>query len=246
MRIPRVFHPESLHEDMTISLPGDSVQHLIKVLRMTDDQAITLFNGDGRDYHAILTAVTKRSAAARIQSVSDNPSESPAWIHLGQVISRGDRMDFVLQKTVELGVSELTPLFSERCGVKLSGERLQKKQQQWQKIVIAACEQSGRSTVPSVNQPVQLEQFVAQPGDGLKLTLDPFAEIPLSELVSHHGDARQLRLLIGPEGGFSAAEVTLADQHNYQPMRLGPRILRTETAALTALSVLQYQLGDLA
>ncbi|WP_404400207.1 16S rRNA (uracil(1498)-N(3))-methyltransferase [Idiomarina seosinensis] len=246
MRVPRIFHPEPLHDGLTASLSADSVQHLVKVLRMSEGQPVTLFTGDGYDYHAVLTAVSKRSAAARVQSVVRNASESPTWIHLGQVISRGDRMDFVLQKSVELGVSELTPLFSERCGVKLSGERLEKKQQQWQKIVIGACEQSGRSLVPTVNKPVALEQFTEQADSGLKLTLDPLAELPLSELTRQSADLSQVRLLIGPEGGFSQTEVEHARQNHYQPMRLGPRILRTETAALTALSLLQYQLGDLA
>src|SRR5690606_4554060 len=131
------------------------------------------------------------------------------------------------QKSVELGVDAITPLFTERCGVKLSGERLEKKQQQWQKIVIAACEQSGRASVPEVLPALTLEAWLQQPNDALCLTLDPYAEAPLRTLTLPTSKA--IRLVIGPEGGFSDAEVELTQHYHCKPVRLGPRILRTET-----------------
>lgn len=245
MRIPRLFHPHSLTIGDIVQLSSDAFQHSVKALRMNSDDLVCLFNGDGHDYHAVLVEVDKRSAAARITAVEANKSESNVSVHLGQVISRGDRMDFALQKSVELGVAEITPLFSERCGVKLSGERLEKKQQQWQKVVISACEQCGRSRVPVVHPAQSLTHFAQHINADLKLTLDPYAEVPLRQLANRNS-AASVALLIGPEGGLSEAEVELAAQGQFKPIRIGPRILRTETAALTALSVIQYELGDLA
>ncbi|MDV6315596.1 16S rRNA (uracil(1498)-N(3))-methyltransferase [Idiomarina sp. HP20-50] len=242
MRVPRIYHPDPINLKTETELSSDAFQHLIKVLRLNVGDNIVLFNGDGHNYDASITSIQKKSAHFIATSYQVNNSESPIRVHLAQVISRGDRMDFVLQKSVELGATEITPLFSERCGVKLSGDRLEKKQQQWQKIVQSACEQCGRSVVPPVKPAQQLNDFVQSPFEGLKLTLDPTATKPLS---SFNDADKGIQLLIGPEGGFSEAEVHAAEQHGFKPMRLGPRILRTETAALSALTAVQYQFGDL-
>ncbi|PHR63685.1 MAG: 16S rRNA (uracil(1498)-N(3))-methyltransferase [Idiomarina sp.] len=245
MRIPRIYQtassPWSIGE--MIELEADAANHVGRVLRMNTGQQLELFNGDGSNYAATIIESSKRSVTVQIEHIEANASESAVHIHLAQGISRGDRMDFVLQKSVELGVTEITPLFTERCGVKLNGERLLKKQQQWQKIVIAACEQSGRSKVPTVHTPVSFNQWLTQLPEGLRLTLDPYAEKPLRDLAEN---PEKLTLFIGPEGGLSDQEVTSASEHGFLPVRLGPRILRTETAALTALSIIQYQFGDLA
>ena len=164
-------------------------------------------------------------------------------MHLGQGISRGDRMDFTLQKSVELGVSEITPLFTERCGVKLTGDRLAKKKDQWQKIVISACEQSGRVLVPKVNDPIWLEDWLKEPTDDLKINLHPRAQHSIMSLPQQ---SENVRLLIGPEGGLSNEEIDQATQHNFVEVLIGPRVLRTETAALTAITALQCRYGDLA
>ena len=245
MRIPRIYQADSApwEPDFELTLDAEAAHHLGRVLRVSVGQPIELFNGDGQNYAAEIIAVTKRDISVRILSAPPNHSESPLRVHLAQGISRGERMDFVLQKSVELGVHEITPLFTERCTVKLSGDRLLKKQQQWQKIVISACEQSGRSVVPVVHLPVTLSQWFSDLPAGLRLTLDPYAPTPLQQLTERPD---QLTLLIGPEGGLSDEEVELASQQQFLPVRLGPRILRTETAALTALSVIQYQFGDLA
>lgn len=245
MRIPRIYQaassPWAIGE--TIELEADAANHVGRVLRMNAGQQLELFNGDGSNYAATIIESSKRSVVVQIEDMEANATESAVHIHLAQGISRGDRMDFVLQKSVELGVAEITPLFTERCGVKLSGERLLKKQQQWQKIVIAACEQSGRSKVPTVHTPVSFNQWLTQLPEGLRLTLDPYAEKPLRDLAEQ---PKKLTLFIGPEGGLTEQEVTSASEHSFLPVRLGPRILRTETAALTALSIIQYQFGDLA
>lgn len=250
MRVPRIYHP--LHENeesqplqvgQVLDLCDEAANHVGRVLRMSEGQALVVFTGDGNNYPATITQAGKKNVRVTITAVEANESESPLAIHLGQGISRGDRMDFVLQKSVELGVHAITPLFTERCGVKLSGERLLKKQQQWQKIVISACEQSGRSYVPQVHQPVSLAQWLQDLPPALRLTLDPEAPKALrdQQLSNAH-----IQLLIGPEGGLTDAEIAQAATADFQPVRLGPRVLRTETAALTALSVVQYQFGDLA
>jgi len=242
MRTIRLYQPGLLAPGQSTPLCEDAANHAGKVLRMQPGDALELFNGDGHNYAAVITDVGKKQLRVEITNVSPNPVESPLKLHLGQGISRGDRMDFAIQKAVELGVSEITPLFTERCGVKLDAERLEKKREQWQKIVISACEQSGRSVVPPVHMPLTLEKWLAQPDDCLKLTLDPWTDATIKQLTPTH----QLRLVIGPEGGFSDREVTATAQAGFQPVRLGPRVLRTETAALTAIAALQLQLGDLA
>lgn len=243
MRIPRIYHPtSSLSIGQTVELSAEAANHVGRVLRMQVDQALELFCGDGHNYPAVIMQADKRKVVVQIKAQRSNPSESNVKIHLGQAISRGDRMDFVLQKSVELGVTEITPLFTERCGVKLSGERLLKKTEQWQKIVISACEQSGRSHVPVVHPALSLEHWLQKLPQALRLTLDPGAATPLAQ---QQVTAEQIQLVIGPEGGFSEPEVALTTTYNFHPIRLGPRVLRTETAALAALTVLQYQFGDL-
>ncbi|MED5523480.1 MAG: 16S rRNA (uracil(1498)-N(3))-methyltransferase [Pseudomonadota bacterium] len=241
MRNPRIYEPQPLSQGQTLALSEDGANHVGRVLRMQPGQELRLFNGDGNDYHAIITEAGKRQVQVTITGAEALANESPLRIHLGQVISRGDRMEFVIQKAVELGVSEITPLFSERCGVKLQGERLDKKVGQWQKVAISACEQCGRATVPVINEVAMLSDWVAAPFDGHSLTLSPYAKGGIASLAKAGG----ARLLIGPEGGFSDDEVALARQAGFTDVLLGPRVLRTETAALAAISALQLTLGDL-
>jgi len=242
MRIPRIFHSKPLSIGDSQLLDDDAANHVGRVLRMTAGEALCLFNGDGSLYPATIISVGKKSVEVCINDQQDNPVESPLRIHLGQGISRGDRMDFVIQKAVELGVREITPLFTERCGVKLDAERLQKRTEQWQKIAISACEQSGRSVVPVIHTALPLEKWLVQVDNCLKLTLDPWTDAT----IKSQNPQGAVRLVIGPEGGFTDAEVSLTQQAGFLPVRLGPRVLRTETAALTAISALQLQWGDLA
>ena len=209
---------------------------------MQAGQALQLFNGDGNNYAATITEVSKKQVTVKIIDAQANPVESPLNIHLGQAISRGDRMDFAIQKAVELGVTEITPLFTERCGVKLDGERLSKRNEQWQKIAISACEQSGRSVIPVVHPAINLDQWLAQDTNSLQLTLDPRASATIKTLTA----SQHIRLVIGPEGGFTDIEVAATSLAGFTGIQLGPRVLRTETAALSAISALQLQFGDLA
>ncbi|WP_019613278.1 16S rRNA (uracil(1498)-N(3))-methyltransferase [Psychromonas ossibalaenae] len=242
MRNPRFYDPQTLTVSSEILLGDDATQH-IRVLRLKAGAEIILFNGLGGQYKASLKEVQKRSCTALITSFQETCNESPLHLHLGQVISRGDRMEFVIQKAVELGVNEITPLLSERCGVKLNKERMEKKLQQWQKIAIAACEQSGRNIVPTIHTATPLQVWCNSQDQATKLTLHPRAKYSINTLP---GEISHIRLLIGPEGGLTDEEITLTETLNFTETLLGPRILRTETAALTAITALQCRFGDLA
>ncbi|ABI37770.1 16S rRNA (uracil(1498)-N(3))-methyltransferase [Shewanella bicestrii] len=242
MRVPRIYQPQPLAVNQQLNLDEDGAAHIGKVLRMGSGEHISLFNGDGNDYLAEIVDAGKKSVTVKVLSCEANPSESPLNLHLGQVISRGDRMEFTIQKSVELGVNTITPLFSDRCGVKLTGERLEKKIQQWQKIVISACEQSGRSQVPIVRPAMELQEWCSEPTSALKLNLHPRAAHGINGLDLSH---TRVRLLIGPEGGLSAEEIAMTETYQFTDVLLGPRVLRTETASLTAITALQLRFGDL-
>ncbi|MFT6985622.1 MAG: 16S rRNA (uracil1498-N3)-methyltransferase [Psychromonas sp.] len=242
MSNPRFYDPQTLTLSTEILLGDDATQH-INVLRLKAGAEIILFNGSGGQYLATLSDVKKRACSALINEFQETDNESPLHLHLGQVISRGDRMEFVIQKAVELGVNEITPLISERCGVKINAERMAKKRQQWQKIAIAACEQSGRNIVPIIHATESLPIWCASTEKVTKLTLHPRAQYSISTLPA---EINKIRLLIGPEGGLTDDEINLTEALNFTETLLGPRILRTETAALTAIAALQCRFGDLA
>ena len=247
MRNPRIYQNTPLVVGEITDLHDDAFGHTVRVLRLQNGDQITLFNGlenNGQlgDYQAELINVSKKSAQVLIKNFKVILNESPLNIHLGQGVSRGDRMDFTLQKSVELGVNTITPLFTERCGVKLSGERLQKKIDQWQKIVISACEQSGRCIVPLVKPAIHLTEWLKQDTSALKINLHPKAEHSIMNLPNSNS---RVRLLIGPEGGLNNDEIELANSTGFVDVLLGPRVLRTETAALTAITALQCRYGDI-
>lgn len=245
MRVPRIYQATSpLQVNQIIDLDDDGAAHIGRVLRMGEGEHISLFCGDNNDYLAEIVSSSKKNVSVKVLSITENTTESPLNLHLGQVISRGDRMDFTIQKSVELGVTTITPLFSERCGVKLNGDRLDKKIQQWQKIVISACEQSGRSVVPTVRPAMELADWCQEQTEALKLNLHPRAAHGIGGLTEL-GKGNKVRLLIGPEGGLSEQEIAMTEQHAFTDVLLGPRVLRTETAALTAISALQLKFGDL-
>ena len=248
MRNPRIFQNEAFTVGNVQPLSDDAFGHTVRVLRLKDGDLITLFNGIAEqsgyfEYQAKLCNVSKKRTDIEILTKDKVDNESPLNIHLGQGISRGERMDFTLQKSVELGVNTITPIFTERCGVKLSGERLEKRREQWQKIVISACEQSGRCAVPNVAPAISLDEWLQQESSALKLNLHPKAQHSIMNLPREN---QRVRLLIGPEGGLSDAEITRANEANFQDILLGPRVLRTETAALSAITALQCRYGDLA
>lgn len=242
MKLIRIFQPGYLNEGEIINLNEAAVHHLSNVLRVSLGVEIILFNGEGFEYLAEITGMDKKNIEARVFKKCEIERESPLSIELLQGISRGERMDVVMQKSVELGVKEITPLFTARCEVKLTPERLVRRIEHWQKIIIGACEQSGRLLLPKLNIPVPLTQWLRQPKQALKLVCVPGGEKTLAQLPS---EIHQVILLIGPEGGLTDAEVEQAFLNDFIPLSLGPRILRTETATIAALSLLQAKWGDI-
>lgn len=242
MRTPRIYHPAPLSIGDTLFLSDDAANHVGRVLRMSAGDKIELFDGSNHIFHAQISAVDKKQVKVAIHSTEYASCESPLDLHLGQVISRGEKMEFTIQKSIELGVNVITPLLSERCGVKLDGDRLSKKIAQWQKIIISACEQCGRNRIPEIRPVQSLKVWCAEQDDSLKLNLHPRATRSISTLPL---PVERVRLLIGPEGGLSNDEIDMTEQYGFTDILLGPRVLRTETAALTAITALQARFGDL-
>ena len=238
MRVSRFFIDTPLTLGRVL-LPEAQAHYMTRVLRLADGAAVQLFDGSGDEFFGTLVQAGKKQLQAELSERRAGLAESRLHTHLGQGLSRGERMDWAIQKAVELGVSEITPLFSERCEVRLNDERSDKRLAHWQQIAISACEQCGRSVVPRIHPPQALADWQAQVEADLKLVLHPVAT-PLTE----HARPSRLALLIGPEGGLSEAEVHAAQRAGFTPARLGPRVLRSETAPVVALSVAQQLWGD--
>ena len=238
--MPRFYLPVPLALQTTFSLPENIVRH-IHVLRLNTGDSITLFKGTGSDFDATLQAIGKRHAECHIHAQRQPENESPLAITLVQAISSGERMDFTLQKSVELGVRAIQPIISERCVVRLSGERAEKRVQRWQDIVIAACEQSGRSIVPTVQPIVSFADYLRQMLPELHLMMSLRRATTLHDIAPA---PQTLRLMIGPEGGWTPAEEQAALDAGVQTITLGKRVLRTETASLAALAAMQVLWGD--
>lgn len=231
-----------LHAHATVALPPGVAHHVERVLRLAPGDALTLFNGEGGEYPGRLLSLGK-TPVAELGACQQTDRESPLAITLAQSLASGDKMDWVLQKAVELGASAIAPVASSRSVVKLSGERAEKRVEHWRQIVASACEQCGRNRLPQVAELTSLTAYLARPRtDGnLRLILAPGAALKLSDLPR----PTAVELLVGPEGGFTEDEIRAARLAGYQAVRLGPRILRTETAGLAALTALQLLWGDM-
>ena len=241
MRTPRLYLNSELASGRVISLPAPAVQYLVQVLRLRAGDPLILFNGDGHDYPAEVLGANRQRVEARLGEPGPPEPPLPLQVHLGLGISKGERMDFALQKAVELGVAEVTPLFAGRAVVRLEGERLSKRLGHWQGVMIAASEQCGRRRLARLNPAQPLTTWLDL-GHPVPLLLDPRAARALAGLAPP-GPA--LTLLIGPEGGLAPAEREQAYAAGFTGVRLGPRILRTETAPLAALAIAQALWGDL-
>ncbi len=242
MRIPNIYVAQALKENSDCEVGGQAAQHLLKVLRMKRGQPLRLFNGDGRFYPATILTSTKKSFTAQLGAAESSASESRLHTHLGQVMSRGDRMDYAIQKSTEMGVSEITPLDSERCELRLNKERAEKKVQHWQQIAINAAEQCGRASVPTIHPVTSLNDWIQQQtATGLSLVLHHRDQQRLTDISP---TPEQVNILIGPEGGLSEQEISLAGDNKFVATTFGPRVLRTETAPIVCLSLLQWLWGD--
>ena len=242
MRIPRFFIDNPLIVDSCFDIPTELAHYMHNVLRLRVGSPIVLFNGNGHDYPAEIVDIQKRNASVLVNSQIALSLESPLHLHLGQGVSKGERMELALQKSVELGVSEITPIITENCNVKLDEARWEKKLASWKKLIIGACEQSQRNVIPRLHAPVTMQQWLGQTSTLSKIILAPGAKTYLS---STNKPQKGFRIVIGPEGGLSEQEVYTATQTGYLPVNIGSRILRTETAAIACLSILQAIHGDL-
>ncbi len=240
MRNPRIFSDQPLQAGNTIDLSESAANHVGRVLRMQPGEPLVLFNGQGGGWQATVASVSKKAVTVTLQSVLDGDAQSPLTTELGQTLSRSERMDYAIQKATEAGVTAITPLWSERCEVKLNGDRLDKRIRHWQQIAISACEQCGRNVVPTIHPPQTIEQWLASRTTDLGFVLHHRTEQKLSGFEP----PQSVSLLTGPEGGLTAAEIALAEQHRFHALALGPRVLRTETAPVVAIALMQYLWGD--
>ncbi len=240
MRISRLYTPTPLTTGKHIELDDDNGHYVRTVLRLKTGDPIILFNGQGGEYSCLVAEVSRKTVSIAVEQWNDRSVESPLQISLGLGISRGDRMDLTVQKSVELGVNRITPLLTERCVVQFKGEKKPQRLLHWQKIVQHAAEQSGRTTLPPLLEVETLQNWISKQ-QGLKVFLDPYAATTLMELKP---ETMKVTLLTGPEGGFSNNERDLAKASGFIPVRLGARILRTETASLAALAAVQILWGD--
>ena len=245
MRTPRVFHSSPLKGKERVALGPQAAKHLLTVLRLKPGAPLVLFDGSGFEFQAVIAEADKKQLWVTLAAAHGPAVESPLRVTLAQGVSRGERMDYTVQKAVELGIAEIVPVLTERSVVKLDKDNGARKREHWRAVAIGACEQSGRVRVPEVQPPLPLANFLADlPQAGLKLLLDPLGGSTAHELP-RPADGKVL-LLVGPEGGLSEHERNLAARVGFLGLKLGPRILRTETAALVALSLLQSAWGDLA
>mgnify|MGYP001821389952 CR=1 FL=1 len=241
MRVPRIFTGQVLQAHSTFELEPRPSQHLARALRMREGDSVILFDGSGGEYPATISALSKKQVAVSTGAIQQREVESSLAVHLGIAVSRGERMDWVVQKATELGVSSISPLLTERTEVKLKGDRAEKKIAHWQQVAISACEQCGRNRIPKIGTQQPLQTWLDSADAPLKLVLHHRADtLPPGSVA-----AERAALLIGPEGGLSEGEIAAAEQRGFLSLSLGPRVLRTETAPIAALAILQARWGDM-
>jgi len=241
---PRIFCTGPLSADTEVTLTGDSATHISKVLRLRAGDELILFNDSGLDHPARIASLDRQRVRVRVGKGYDPGTESPLHVTLIQGICKSQRMDMLIQKSTELGVNVIRPMICARSVVRLGDAQARKKTEHWRQVAISACEQSGRSRIPTIALPGRLDDLASARNEHTttRLLLDSRADTSLGAAL---GDSASVVLLIGPEGGLTDAERSLALAAGFQPVKLGPRVLRTETAPLTALSIVQYLAGDL-
>lgn len=244
MRIPRIYIDELLRAGIEVLLPEQAGEHVARVLRLDRGHPLVLFNGDGREYDATLAALARRAVTAEVIGVREVDRESPLKLTLAQGIARGEKMDWILQKATELGVSRIVPVVTERTEVKLDEERAERRVTHWRSVIAGACEQCGRTRLPEIEPPQRLDRWLAAlaDDDAARLALLPEGDVRACDLSRALTAAT---LCVGPEGGFSDNDVAMLVQARFGGLRLGPRILRTETAGIAAIAALQTIAGDL-
>lgn len=242
MRRIRIYHPGDLSTGLTVMLETNASHHLLQVLRKKVGERFWIFNGNGGEFEALLGSANKKTACIEIGAFHARETESFLSIHLGQAISRGERMDYAIQKATELGVKEITPLITEFCQVQVAENRVDKKIAHWQAIANSAAEQSGRCAVPIIHTPMTWSDWIAHKNE-LKIICCPRQKE--KSILNTEIKPKNISIAIGAEGGFSDREVTAAFENHFTALPLGPRVLRTETATVVALTLLQERFGDL-
>lgn len=241
--MPRFYYPSPLAIGASITLP-EQVAHHVRVLRLKADATITLFNGEGGEYTASLSAIEKKRVQAEVKAFSPHETELPYSVTLAQALPEGSKMDWIIEKAVELGAAAIQPLAAQRCVMRLSAERAAKKMEHWNGIIVAAAEQSGRNRLAHLAEPADFNGWVGQQNLHRRVLLSPRAGQSLSDWARHH-PPQAVSLVIGPEGGFSEQEESLALAHGALALSMGPRVLRTETAGLAALAALNAIWGGI-
>jgi 16S rRNA (uracil1498-N3)-methyltransferase len=242
MAVPRFFVSQSLADGQTLALPEAAAHHAARVLRLRVHDPVVLFNGEGGEWPGVISALTRDVVTVTLAAHDAVEREAPLRVTLVQAISSGDRMDYTIQKAIELGVHRIVTVEAARSVVKLDADRAAKRVAHWRQVSVAACEQCGRNRVPEILAPVPLAHWLAQPSAAAsRWLLSPRGAEPLSKIGS---PGAQLELLVGPEGGLTEAEETLALQAGYRAVLLGPRVLRTETAAPALLAAVLARWGD--
>lgn len=242
MRFTRFYYPQSLAGQTLVELDEAAAHHAAKVLRLTLGDGIVLFDGNGGEYAARIAGVSKHAVSAAIERHLAVEREASTQVCVAQAVSTGERMDFTLEKCTELGAASFQPVIAQRSVVRLSEERAQRRREHWQRVVISACEQCGRNRVPPVAPVTDLHEWLTAPSAATRVVLAPEAKQRLGEAVQA---AANIELLVGPEGGFTDDELAAAMRAGYTAVSLGPRVLRTETAAAAALAALHALRGDL-
>jgi 16S rRNA (uracil1498-N3)-methyltransferase len=241
--MPRFYYPFDLAIGAAVELP-ESVAHHCQVLRLTVGDPVVLFNGKGGSYVASLSGIEKRRASAEVKTFNPDEVELPFAITIAQAIPEASKMDWIIEKAVELGAAGIQPLTAQRCVTRLSGERAEKRRVHWQAIIASASEQCGRNRLAQLGQISELKQWISQQDLHRRIILSPYADLSLADWARHH-PAQALTLIIGPEGGFTEQEYQLAISQGAIPLSMGPRVLRTETAGLSAITTMNAHWGGL-
>lgn len=241
MRTIRIFYNDDITVGNNIVLPKQTSNHLVQVLRLNINAEIVLFNGDGRNHLAKIISNNKNATEVEILSSNKNPNESPLKIHIALALTKNDKMDFAIQKAVELGVTEITPLIMKHSVVKLDDKKREKRFNRWLEIIHSACEQSGRSIIPTLHPITEWDHWNEESNVEYKIICDPHSDKTLTQFTTK---PKSILLLIGPEGGFSTEELLDCRNKQYTNIQFGKRILRAETAAIATISAVQALWGD--
>ena len=242
----RFYHSKNININEIIIMDDFAAHHALKVLRLKKSDELILFNGDGHDFQGQIINIAKKRVEVMINSRRIVDNESDLKVTILQTLTSNEKMDFIIQKTTELGISKIQPIVCERGIVKIKNDKVEKRLLHWQQVSISACEQCGRAKIPVINEPENITKYlekITMSDDSLKIILSPTAIKSLNEVSYNTG--QDIKVLIGPEGGFSKKELELATKKNFLPVKIGPRILRTETTPISIMSILQYEYGDI-